>query len=516
MLDFGNDNELQSCVPDGNFSELRRTDVSQWKYLLGDGFGSEASRNDRLGAHFTAPRQFITQDVDRFLPVRSESFFPLQSLALGGLGAGWGAGTPTFEPFELQRAGLPVEDIARQYDRVASDIGISGSLQDDTAGQVLRMGNVQRAAEIDSNASSILKSYTARRSALNADGFTLGRAPLAMLTEPLSRDAFERGRNPYNDMDFYGTSDRSIYRPKYTIEELRGHPRFQYVSGALVQSFQEYDEGVEVSYSGRHGKHERMRSRKLLLAAGAINSARIVLRSFKAYDVRLPVLSNVMHYIVALNLQMLGRPAADRRHSLAQLLGLYSPAHRAPEHVMAAIYSYRSLMHYRIVKDIPLPPALGLLVSRALMTSLTLVGVHHPECGSASKWIALKRQGGGDELHAHYELSDDEQRLIRRDIKGLSRCLRRINCFPLAVFGTEHGSSIHYAGTIPRFDNGSGSTISSDSRGKLNGSRHVFLADSATWTYLPAKGLTLTLMANARRVATEAGKEILQFGMAQS
>lgn len=509
MLDFGNDNDLQNNVPNASFSDLRRLDDGQRSYFLGDGFGGESSRNDRLGAHFTAPRQFIVQDVDNLLPVRSETFFPVQSLALGGLGAGWGAGAPTFEDFELERAGMPAKALWHHYDQVAHDIGISGALHDDTADQVLRIRHVQPAAEIDSNATSILQSYEAHRPAVNAAGFRLGRAPLAMLTQPLSRDGFVRGSNPYNDMDFYGMSNRSVYRPKYTIEELRAHPRFTYIGGALVQRFEESSEGVDVTYTTACGDQARARAKKLLLAAGAVNSARIVLRSLGLFGVRLPLLCNVMHYIVAVNLRMVGRAAGDRRHSLAQLLGLYTPQHRAPEHVMAAIYSYRALMHYRIVKDIPLPPALGLLVSRALMTSLTLVGVHHPERHGTSKWIELQKRVSGDEIHAHYELGTDERELIRRDIKGLTECLRRIRCFSLAVFGTEPGSSIHYAGTIPRSTHASESPLTSDERGKLHGSRHVFLGDSATWSYLPAKGLTLTLMANARRVAAEAGKEIL-------
>ena len=44
--------------------------------------------------------------------------------------------------------------------------------------------------------------------------------------------------------------------------------------------------------------------------------------------------------------------------------------------------------------------------------------------------------------------------------------------------------------------------------GKLNQTRHVFLADSAPWTFLPAKGPTLTLMANARRVVDEIHREL--------
>jgi hypothetical protein len=62
------------------------------------------------------------------------------------------------------------------------------------------------------------------------------------------------------------------------------------------------------------------------------------------------------------------------------------------------------------------------------------------------------------------------------------------------------GSSIHYAGTFPMSAEPSELTTARD--GLLAGTRRVHLADGSLLRRLPAKGLTLTLMANADRVGT--------------
>jgi choline dehydrogenase-like flavoprotein len=72
---------------------------------------------------------------------------------------------------------------------------------------------------------------------------------------------------------------------------------------------------------------------------------------------------------------------------------------------------------------------------------------------------------------------------------------------PVHIMRPPAGASIHYAGTLP-FGNDD-VPLTCKATGRLRGSANVYVADSSTWRFLPAKGLTFTLMANARRVAAE-------------
>jgi len=62
------------------------------------------------------------------------------------------------------------------------------------------------------------------------------------------------------------------------------------------------------------------------------------------------------------------------------------------------------------------------------------------------------------------------------------------------------GTSAHYAGTMPMSTSEQPHTTTLE--GRVRGFPNLFVADGATFPFLPAKNLTLTLMANAARIAT--------------
>ncbi|MGQ0704407.1 MAG: GMC oxidoreductase [Gemmatimonadales bacterium] len=78
--------------------------------------------------------------------------------------------------------------------------------------------------------------------------------------------------------------------------------------------------------------------------------------------------------------------------------------------------------------------------------------------------------------------------------------LRWLGCRPLRCIDPGAGSSVHYAGTLPFSDRPLPLAVSPS--GQLWGSRAVYVVDAAPFRYLPAKGPTLTIMANAHRVAS--------------
>ena len=65
---------------------------------------------------------------------------------------------------------------------------------------------------------------------------------------------------------------------------------------------------------------------------------------------------------------------------------------------------------------------------------------------------------------------------------------------------------MHYAGTIPMTTDERELTCTPECRSR--DFRNLWLADSATFPFLPAKNLTFTSMANAIRVATAIDREL--------
>src|SRR5262245_4187735 len=301
MLDFGNrDTEYESLVPGLPFSEIRRGDPDQHRYFLGDRFEGVSFGEVEAGAQLTPPRRFVERDTHELAPIESETFDPLQSLALGGLAAAWGAGCPPFLDQDLEGFPISHSDLVPHYEAVAERIGISGE-QDDLAPYMGELKALQPAVESDTNAQSILTLYRRRRRRLNSGGFHLGQPRLAMLSRPL------RGRSAtaYRDMDFWSDRERTVYRPRWTVEDLRSQPNFEYVDHQLVESFSASSPGeVAVAARAEPGGEQRLhQARFLVLAAGALGTARIVLRSLGRFDHRVPLVCNPHTYCPMINLQ---------------------------------------------------------------------------------------------------------------------------------------------------------------------------------------------------------------------
>ena len=108
LLDIGySDRRFDEMVPAKPFSEIRRSDENQHKYFLGDDPAESLRYQDRGGAHLTPARQHMIRNQDRLFPLLSDTFAPLQSTGLGGLGISWGANCFALEDFELDRIGIP-------------------------------------------------------------------------------------------------------------------------------------------------------------------------------------------------------------------------------------------------------------------------------------------------------------------------------------------------------------------------------------------------------------------------
>ncbi len=362
---------------------------------------------------------------------------------------------------------------------------------------------IQPPLPLDSNAETILRRYQAKEARYQASGIFLGQSLLAML----SQNVDGRKANPQTDMDFWADAGRSVYRPRYTIEKLKSRPNFTHLTGRLAQRFLPGEDGVTLECRNLDsGAAEAVSARKLLLAAGAINSGRLALASSRDYQSRLPILCNPNHWVAAINLSMLGKPARDRRHSLSQLTVLMRAECDGPDYVLAQIYSYRSLLLFRLLKDIPLPPKQGLLFLRLLATAFTCVNIHFPDRPGADRWLQLEARESGDVLRASTGYSAAETAWVQRHERRMLRFLAGLRCIPMGVNKPLHGASIHYAGTLPYASEDRPYTTTPD--GRLRHAPNVYVADGSSWRFMPAKGLTLTLMANARRVAAQALQDL--------
>jgi choline dehydrogenase-like flavoprotein len=498
LVDYGaEDRRYATLIPRRSFPEIRRSDPDQHRYFLGDDFEGVALGDVRVGAQLTPPRLHVFAEAAERVPVESASFQASASLAKGGFGAAWAAGVFPFADDELRDMGLRLAELDPHYDAVAERIGVCGG-RDDLAAFFPPRPSSLPPLELDSNAEAILQRYGRARARLQAAGFFLGATPLAVCTRA------HRGRGPegYLDMAYWADLDRSVYRPQWTLEELERSPRFSYLGGRFVQSFREEEGRVRLQATRVEGGGDEVHEAgALVLAAGTIGTAWIVLRSLGRYDRAIPILCNPYAYAPTLNLGTLRRPIRDRRHSLAQLTCMLRiPG--AERTLQAQVFSYRSLLTFKLMKEAPLPHRESLRVMRLLIPHFAILGIHHADRPTPRKQCMLRRgvAGAPDRLRIEYAPGDEELHAQRSDERALLRIFRRLGCLPLRTMRPGHGANIHYAGTFPMTPGGGDLTCDLD--GRLRPTRAVYLADGSVFPWLPAKGLTFTLMAHADRVGS--------------
>lgn len=506
MLDVGaTEQGYAKLIPDKDFLTIRNTEPEQHKYFIGKNADGLVWSDIGKGAQITPPRKHIIGHTDTYHEIVSKTFSPLESLGYGGLGIGWGLQCWEYSDAEIKAAGMDPRTISKAYEVVAGRIGISGTKDEASHYTLGKLKTFQPSPAMDRNHEMIYQRYSAKRANWNDRGYYLGRTPLALITKPL------KGRKPYayKDMDYYSDNDRSAWRPWITVDWLRTKKNFAYQGGLLVTEFVEKEDYTEVlCLSVPEHKEKRFRCKKLVLGAGTLSSARIVLRSLGTPGQRLPLLCNPYTYIPCVQPKLFGKAAEPKKLGFAQLSLFFDKTKRNFDTSVASLYSYQSLMMFRTIRQLPLNFADGRRVLQYIMSGIVIMGVHHPDEQSEAKYVELvahKKSPTNDALKAEYALSKQEAKRLAKREKGFVKQLRRAGTFALKRIDPGFGASIHYAGTIPYSKTEKPFTLAPS--GRLHQTKSVFVADSSGFTYLPAKGLTFSLMANAHVVAQEALKD---------
>jgi hypothetical protein len=501
MLDVGIDQNSKTNTTEKSFISIRKNDVNQSDFLIGNRFEALANLQKKNPIHLTPNRSFTIDKVAEFLNWLEGEFIPTESLSKGGLGNGWGLGSYVYSDNELLETGLDVNQMQKAYKWVASKIGISGGNDDSSTYATANRIENQHPISLDFNGKSLYENSIKHKDKLAKKGFVVGRTPLAICTE----NNINGEKYKEDDLDFYSTGSSSAYRPQVTLNELQKNDNFTYQNNQLVLQFKEVEnEIIQVTTLDiLSNEKNTFLCKKLLLSAGTLGTARIVMRSL---DVdKLPIISNPYTYIPSLQIQHLGVRNIDYQTGLAQLSLYYDLDKTHTNVAMGSLYSYRSLMGFRLLNQFPMDTKNGMKLLKLLQPALNITGVFHPEYGSDSKFIERASDSNSptnDSMKSSYILSEKELQIVNQTEKAFKSALQTLGTIPLKVQRNHHGTSIHYGGTIPY--NQQNSKVSLQKNGSLTGIKNVFVTDGSGFQFLSGKGLTLTLMAHSHLIAKNA------------
>lgn len=500
MLDVGEANPRYSnTVPGKDFLSLRTTDHNQYKYFIGEKAEGVVVNDTGKGAQITPTRSHMLRHTDRYIPLESKTFTPIESLGYGGLGIGWGLQCWEFNRKELAEAGLPVQRMIDAYEIIAGRIGISGT---DDAAAPYTLGELKDyhdSPTADRNMQRINGIYLRKKAEFDRLGVYLGRTPLAIL----DKDRGNRKGYAYRDMDFYDDNDQSGWRPWVTVNQLRKDPNFTYIDKFLATTFEERaDTTVIRGIDTQTRKPVAYSCGKLVLACGALGTARLVLRSSDRPDARLPMLCNPYTYVPCLQPSMVGQGPERGKIGFGQLSAFLGDEQQGQDTSILTLYSYQSLMLFRIIRQAPLNFRDARILMQYLSTGLVVTGIQHSDKRTELKYLELTDDPSsltGDALRATYALDHAELAGQRIREKRYIQAMRKTGVYALKKMNPGHGSSVHYAGTVPFSDKDEPLTLSRN--GRVHGTSNVYVADSSGFNFLPARGLTFSLLANAHITA---------------
>lgn len=459
--------------------------------LIGKEFQSILRPQDHdLSLKLKAPFvRFITERPPGLPADEHEGCALTQSFAVGGLANAWGAGAMRYTEVELRHFPFPLPDIEAAFDILTRHIGISGSVTDDLSGYFGSTEGLLPELGLCQLGSRFLNRYERHKNRFANHGLRVGRPRLAVL--PIHH----RGRQPFRafGQEFLVSPHEGIYTPSFTIQELVQRRRLEYRRGLVVDRFVcDSDRVVVQARDLNTGNPVVYTADQLVLAAGTLNTARIVLASRHDHSTRLPLLDNPVTLLPFVDLGRIGRPLEPTAFLGAELtLVLDSRWTSLP--VQGSIYNLLGPLRSDLIREFPLTFTGNLAAARHLVPAMLMLQLFFPDEAKTAGHVQLQPTGGLRVVRRAGRFPKVE-RIVARALRSMGYATS-----VLLAKRPPPGSSIHYAGTIPAREHPI-QDFEADRDCRLPWAPRVTIADASTFPVLPAKNHTLMMMANALRV----------------
>jgi choline dehydrogenase-like flavoprotein len=505
MVDVGHERPTP-VLPEADFAGLKDQLADPVEYFLGARFqGVVPPGHDKEYYGFPPGRDYVFRTPPGFA-FRASGFAPLFSFARGGLAEVWTGGCYPFGDDDLRDFPINHAALAPYYTEVAQRIGVTGE-EDDLARFFPLHGGLLPPLEFDPHSAELMAGYARHRTYFNQRlGCYLGRTRVATLSRPRG----DRQECTYLGRCLWGCPREALYTPSITLRECQQHPAFTYLPGLEVRHFRTDAERritsiVAAPVGG--GPARELPVELLVLTAGTLQSAAIVLRSVRAATgeiVRLPgVMDNRQILVPFVNLRRVGRRYRADRYQY-HLVGLGLAADDPRAHIHGQLTTLKTALMHPIVQQLPFDLRTSLRIARAAHGALGVVNLNFHDTRREGNAVTLADEPDGSRLVVTYSPPPDEPERLAGAMRRLRAALWRLGCFvpPGMAHVRPMGASVHYAGTFPMTIEARPWTT--DAGGRSRDFANLWFADGSVFPSLPAKNLTFTLMANATRVAHSA------------
>ena len=419
----------------------------------------------------------------------------LVSGAYGGFSNVWGAQVMPFSRATFDRWPVSLTDMETHYGTALGEMTLAAN-QDDLSELFPLMVCAAPLPPSSDRTVRVLERYEAHRALVRSHGITIGRSRLAFRSDECTRCGLCNTGCPH----------QLIYSASHTFDRLQSDGRIAYHPHLLATLLEESAGApTVVARNTETNRLERFSADRIFVACGGIGTTRLVLGSLGHFERPVTLQESVQFVMPGLSIRPALDPRQARNFTLNQFNLIYDHTGEGVDLCQIHFYDYNPAFLSSLpglLREPKAEPALGGLLRR-----LTVGLGYVPSWGSPTLKVVAHRAPGGEgqlpTLEVDQERGDGWPPMLQSLMRKLVMVAPALDLWPVLsmVSMSFPAKSYHFGGSFPH--SSSRTPCSSDRLGRLAKWDHIHLVDASVFPNVPATTFTLSVMANAHRIATE-------------
>jgi ferredoxin len=416
--------------------------------------------------------------------------------AYGGFSNVWGAQVMPFTRETIDEWPVTYDQLLPHYTAVLRHIPFAGA-DDDYSELFPLLAPAAPLPRLAPGAAAALQRYAAHRHVVRRRGVVLARARLALASQRCIECGLCLTGCPYG----------LIYSSAQTFDPLIARGTVRYRAGVLAHEVGEDDEGCWVVARDIATREPiTFRGDRILLACGPLGTARVVVNSARRQIRRLEFLESMQFVLPFFSTRAYPDPRSYSTFTLNQFNMLVQYGRPGFDLAHLHLYPYNPAFEDELPKLVRTVD----VATKAILRRATAALGYLPSWVSPKLVVEVRPGHGGLPPVAissapNPDTSTTLRRVMRR-VLGVSAALDLWPGLPaLRVSGP--GKSYHFGGSFPHVRRPRPTAVETDTLGRLPEWRRIHLVDGAVLPSVPATTFTLSVMANAHRIATQVASE---------
>jgi ferredoxin len=420
------------------------------------------------------------------------------SSAYGGFTNVWGAQIMPFAPSTFDRWPISWAEMKQHYRAVLEEVPLAAE-NDDLADLFPLLKRSSELPPLGPRAVAVLRRYDVHRDVLRQRGVTVGRARLALRADACTRCG----------LCMTGCPNGLIYSAAQTMDAARRLPNVRYLDGLLVERIgQDGDQALARCRDLRTGGRHEFRADRLFVGAGGLGTLRLVLGSMLNPPTTLEIDESRQFVVPFLSLRPVADPRqpGERNFTLNQFNLLLNIDAEGLDTSAVHCYPYNPAFFDALPASLRRPYAEPLAAQ--VLRRLTVGFGYLPSWASPRIRVTTRRRPADGLPELDLSPSDELQRppMLRVALRRLVTAAPRLDLWPLLtdVSLSGAGKSYHFGGAFPHSrPSTAGRGVGTDRWGRLGEWDRVHLIDGSVLPAVSSTTFTLTVMANAHRIAAD-------------